>query len=94
MNISGMAYGLAETPLTDAKDLSLKGNFAMCYGVMVEFARSLERLKNLAQQGELNLDVQVSILRGSIQAKDQIIRDRDRRIRELEIMLETKQEGE
>jgi hypothetical protein len=79
--------------MTDAKDQSLKGNFAMCYGIMVEFARSLERLKNESVQRELNLDCQVSILRGSIQAKDHIIRDRDRRIRELEAMLnnETRQ---
>lgn len=31
------------TPRTDEKDKGLKGNFAMCYGVMVEFARGLER---------------------------------------------------
>ena len=31
------------TPRTDEKDNSLTGNFAMCYGIMVEFARQLER---------------------------------------------------
>lgn len=31
------------TPRTDEKDQSLRGNFAMFYGVMVEFARWLQR---------------------------------------------------
>lgn len=34
---------MSDTPRTDEKDKSLKGNFAMCYGIMTEFSRQLER---------------------------------------------------
>ena len=45
------------TPETDAKDKSLHGNFAMCYGIMLEHARKLER--ELAELRELyDLDTQ------------------------------------
>jgi len=44
---------MSDTPNTDAKAKNLTGNFAMCYGIMEEFARNLERKLRTASMCEL-----------------------------------------
>ena len=34
---------MSDTPRTNERHIKLSGNWAMCYGIMVEFARQLER---------------------------------------------------
>ena len=59
------------TPRTDAKDESLHGNFAMCYGIMLEHARTLER--ELAELREL-YDLDTQTLRADRdEARDELV---------------------